>query len=150
MKRKQPQKLLKTTRKNKPSKSPKRIYKRIGYCAVDSGQLIITDPAYLDNFKFDADGVDKNLTEQGKEFEYSYSGCMAATMSKKKAGQLVGWGWSKLSEDEQKLVRNGKLQISGAFDQAGVALNTGFGDGVYPVYVEYKNGRIKSVKVEFF
>ncbi|MGH7599985.1 MAG: DUF4241 domain-containing protein [bacterium] len=126
------------------------MYKRVGYCAVDSGQLIITDPAYLDHFKFDADDADKNLTELGNGFEYSYSGCMAATMSRKLAGQLVGWGWSKLSEDEQKFVRAGKLAVSGAFDSAGVAVDTGFGDGVYPVYVEYKNGRIKTVKIEFF
>jgi len=140
----------KMPRPKKQSKPAKRTRKRIGYCAVDSGQLMITDPAYLKYFKFDADDTDKNLNGQSNGFEYTYSGCMAATMSRKLAGQLVGWEWNRLSDDERKFSRAGKSIVSGAFDCAGVVSKTGFGDGVYPVYAEYENGWIKSVLVEFF
>jgi hypothetical protein len=137
----------KVSRQNKPGKTAKRAYKRIGYCAVDSGQLLITDPAYVNYFKLDADEEHIELSKQGKGFEYSYSGCMAATMSRKLAGQLLG---RTLSEETHKLVRDGKLPASRAFYHAGVAVNTGVGDGLYPVYVEYEDGMIKSVTVEFF
>jgi hypothetical protein len=32
----------------------------------------------------------------------------------------------------------------------GVAFSTGYGDGCYPVYAEYENGRVARVTVEFF
>jgi hypothetical protein len=31
----------------------------------------------------------------------------------------------------------------------GVVVQSGYGDGTYPVYVEYADGRVKSVTVEF-
>jgi hypothetical protein len=136
-------------RKNKRRGATARAYKKVGYCAVDSGQLIITDPAYLHDFKFDTDDphIFDRLARQGKEFEYSYSGCMAATMSKKQAGQLVK---RILSKKRPKTARKGKALASGTFYHAGVAVDTGMGDGCYPVYVEYENGMVKSVKVQFF
>jgi hypothetical protein len=111
--------------------------------------LVITDPAYLYDFKCDVNDVPEleKMIEHGKHFEYSYSGCMAATMSKKRAGQLVG---GKLSKEDQKRIRQGKPLASGTFYHAGVAVNTGIGDGCYTVYVEYDNGIVKSVKVQFF
>jgi hypothetical protein len=140
-------KRITVARKNKRRRTTARVYKKVGYCAVDSGQLIITDPGYLNHFKFDADEEHIELSKQGKDFEYSYSGCMAATMSQKGAGQLLG---RTLSKETQKLVREGKLPASRAFYHAGVAVSTGVGDGRYPVYVEYEDGMIKSVKVQFF
>jgi|GEM_PF-1365417 len=124
----------KASRKTKPSKTAKRAYKRVGYCAIDSGQLLITDPAYVNQFKFDAGENRMELSKLGKGFQYSYSGCMAATMSRKMAGQLLGR----------------TSQTSGSFYHAGVAVDPGFGDGLYPVYVEYEDGMIKSVTVRFF
>jgi hypothetical protein len=136
-------------RKNKRRRMTIRVYKRVGHCAVDSGQLVITDPAYLHEFKCDVNDIPglEKMIEHGKHFEYSYSGCMAATLSKKRAGQLVG---GKLSKKDQKRIREGKSLISGTFYHAGVAVHTGIGDGCYPVYVEYENGVVKSVKVQFF
>jgi hypothetical protein len=29
-------------------------------------------------------------------------------------------------------------------------VSTGMGDGIYPVYVEYENGMVRSVTVQFF
>jgi hypothetical protein len=96
---------------------------------VDSGQVIITDPAHLHHFKSNHfDDSKKSSTgrsrygKKSKGFEYSYSGCCAAT-STGGAGQLAG--------------------------MRGVAVSTGMGDGAYPIYVEYENGMINSVTVQF-
>jgi TIR domain/Protein of unknown function (DUF4241) len=103
--------------------------RKVGYVGVDSGQVIITDPAHLHDFEANNfDGSKKSSTgrsrygKKSKGFEYSYSGCCAAT-STGGAGQLTG-------------IR-------------GVAVSTGMGDGAYPIYVEYENGMISSVTVQF-
>ncbi len=124
--------------------------KLVGYCGVDTGQLLITDPAYLREFKSNLPREDVGRDETANEFEYSFAGCCSATRTKAGAGQLVGWGWKKLSKKDAKLVKEGKLLADGAFDSAGVAVHTGFGDGRYPVYVEYEDGFVKSVTVQFF
>lgn len=124
--------------------------KLVGYCGVDTGQLIITDPAYLPDFKSNLPFDDEGGDETVNGFEYSFAGCCAATTSKARAGQLVGWGWKKLSTEEAQLVKEGKLHAAGAFDSAGVAVHTGFGDGRYPVFVEYEGGFVKTVTVQFF
>ncbi len=120
----------------------------VGYCGVDSGQLIITDPSYLREYNSNSQTDDSGIEQNG--FEYSVAGCHAATDSKAGAGQLMGWGWKKLSKEDIKLVKEGKLHASGAFNSAGVAVSTGFGDGNYPVYVEYESDRVKAVTVQFF
>jgi|GEM_PF-1137978 len=159
--------ILELAREERRWRAPRKI---VGYCGVDTGQLIITDPAYLREFRSDHPLADDSMNEKepftnfDKElkkrmkaskrnngFAYSYSGCCAATKkSKTGAGQLVGWGWQKLSKEEEKLAREGKLFAAGAFDTAGVAVQTGFGDGCYPVYVEYEGRTVKSVTVQFF
>jgi Protein of unknown function (DUF4241) len=103
--------------------------RKVGYVGVDSGQVIITDPAHLHDFESNNfDGSKKSSPgrsrygKKSKGFEYSYSGCCAAT-STGGAGQLAG--------------------------MRGVAVSTGMGDGAYPIYVEYENGMISSVTVQF-
>jgi len=57
----------------------------IGHVGVDSGQLIITDPCYLDSWKSDEfDSADAPLN-------YSYSGACAATLGKN-GGAEIGSG----------------------------------------------------------
>jgi hypothetical protein len=103
--------------------------RKVGYVGVDSGQVIITDPAHLHDFESNSFEDSKKRSSRGSRygkkgnaFEYSYSGCCAAT-STGGAGQLIG--------------------------TRGVAVSTGMGDGAYPVYVEYENGMISSVTVQF-
>ena len=93
------------------------------------GQVIITDPAHLHGFEpnnFDdskkSSSGRSRYGKKGKVFEYSYSGCCAAT-STGGAGQLT--------------------------DMRGVAVSTGMADDVYPIYVEYVDGMISSVTVQF-
>jgi hypothetical protein len=92
----------------------------IGYFGVDSGQIIIGDPCYLDQF------ITEELfsADLPQPYPYSYNGACSATCSKKGAGVLA----------------NGNA----------IAVSTGYGDGSYPVYIERDhNGRIIEITISF-
>jgi hypothetical protein len=91
-----------------------------GSFAVDSGQAMIGDPCYLDNW--DTNKNDEwNL--EGKKGNYSYHGASAVTL-----------------EDSF-----GQLGTADA-----VVFSTGYGDGLYPVYVKLNDeGRVSMVVVDF-
>jgi hypothetical protein len=91
-----------------------------GMIAIDSGQAMVGDPAYIDDW-------DTNKNEEwnveGKEGEYSYFGASATTLAK----------------------NYGQLGIATA-----VVFNTGYGDGVYPVYVQMNDdGIVSKVVIDF-
>lgn len=91
-----------------------------GHFAVDSGQAMVGDPCYLDGW--DTNKNDEWNTE-GKEGQYSYQGASATTLANS-YGELG----------------NGTA----------VAFNTGYGDGLYPVYVQMNNdGRVSKVVIDF-
>ena len=100
----------------------------IGEVAVDSGQLMVTDPAYIDQqwrqerFLLARDEV----PAEDATFNYSYNGACNATLS--------GGGHGQLAFD---------LGHAGA----GVAFHTAWGDGMYAVYAEKHDGRIVRVYV---
>lgn len=97
--------------------------KLLGYCGVDSGQLLLTDPCYLNGWK------NNNYTDdEEKDGNYSYNGACHLTCSDDMGGQLIN-----------------KLGIDIA-----VAFSTGYGDGCYPVYAIYKDNRIQKIEVKFF
>ena len=83
---------------------------RIGYCAVDSGTILITDPSYVSDF------VDNKMGEAGVG-HYSWAGACATTLTQERAGQL------------------GFIRTGG--EGAGIVSSTGYGDGFYPVYAHY-------------
>ena len=100
----------------------------LGYCGVDSGQLMITDPCYA------SDWLDEMRTEGGEfdgslkpfadgSYPYSYNGACSATLSDKRGGQLGNFG-------------------------TGVAVSTG-GDGSFPVIATFRSGRIESIRIDF-
>ena len=95
----------------------------IGRFAVDSGQAMIGDPCYLEEWTpWESDKVafDEHHNKVG---EYGYLGACNATMT-------TGYGELK----------NG----------ASVVFNTGHGDGVYPVYADIDDeGTIRSITVHF-
>lgn len=98
---------------------------RVGQVGVDAGMVMVGDPCYLDKFT-DHEYDDKKVETQmaKRRYDYSYSGACAATLSEEKAGQL------------------------GIGDA--VAVSSGYGDGVYPVYAHYNHeGRIERLEVVF-
>lgn len=102
-----------------------RVKKQIGEVGVDSGQLFITDPCYLDRWgsdEYDDERI-KAMKKSGQS-NYDYSGCCAVTLSEDRAGNVGG----------------GSL---------GVALSTGYGDGCYPVIATFENGVLIKVEISF-
>ena len=91
-----------------------------GHFAVDSNQAMVGDPARLD--EWDTNKNDEwNL--EGKIGKYSYHGASATTLEND-YGEL-GTG-------------------------AAVVFNTGYGDGLYPVYVQINDdGRVSKVVIDF-
>ena len=95
----------------------------IGRFAVDSGQAIVGDPCYLDEWQPWDDKVDTFDKHVEKAGEYGYLGACGVTLDK-------GYG---------------QLGMSSA-----VAFSTGYGDGLYPVYAEINDdNRITKVVIVF-
>lgn len=92
-------------------------WETVGTVGVDTGTLLITDPAYLDHWGHDdAPG------------SYSLDGL--------RAGML---GHAATS-----------LRFPLGHDGAGVAVHTGYGDGIYPVQVSRtEDGHVAAVRVVF-
>jgi len=94
--------------------------KKIGECGVDSGQIMIIDPCYINDEWVKGDWSDKGST---------YGKCCDITTKKGQAGQL---------------------NYKGGHVGLGVVASSGYGDGVYPVYATYnKEGRIMKLEIEF-
>jgi hypothetical protein len=92
-----------------------------GSFAVDSGQAMVGDPCYLDKFEHWPDGTP--FDHESKAGEYGYLGACGVTL-KDGYGQL------------------------GAADA--VVFTTGYGDGLYPVYVKLNDdGRVGMVVIDF-
>jgi len=103
---------------------------KIGSFGVDSGQVLITDPCYLHDWKADEFKKEEieEMQKSGK-FAYSYNGACARTLMEEKGKR--GAGHIGLGCD-------------------GVVSPTGWGDGEYEVYALYKGGRVKELKIRFF
>jgi hypothetical protein len=92
-----------------------------GSFAVDSGQAMVGDPCYLDGWKKWEDGTP--FDHEGHKGEYGYLGASGVTLADN-FGQL------------------------GAADA--VVFSTGYGDGLYPVYVQLNSdGRVSKVVIDF-
>lgn len=91
-----------------------------GSFGVDSGQAMVGDPCYLDNW--DTNKNDEWNIES-KVGQYSYHGASATTLAN----------------------NYGEIGNSSA-----VVFSTGYGDGIYPVYVEMNSdGRVSKVVIDF-
>lgn len=105
---------------------------KIGEIAVDSGQVMIIDPCYINTDfvkEFDPGQLgefDDAPTQDS--YEMNYDGCCNATLSKEGYGALKNAYGQKLA----------------------IASRTAYGDGLYPVYAELdRNGRIKTLTIDF-
>jgi hypothetical protein len=93
----------------------------IGSFGVDSGQAMVGDPCYLDNWETN-EGEEWNL--DGKVGQYSYQGASATTLE-----------------------NTGTMELGAG--QA-VAFSTGYGDGIYPVWAQFTDdGRVARIVIEF-
>jgi hypothetical protein len=105
----------------------------IGYVGVDSGQIMITDPCYIDSqWTSHGDNFSHEPDSKGL-YPFDYGGACSATLS-----------------DEQA----GALRFAMGHEGAGVVTSAGFGDGSYPVYATFSDEgewgtRVKSIRVEF-
>lgn len=92
-----------------------------GSFGVDSGQAMIGDPCYLDSFEHWPVGTEFNHEE--KAGEYGYLGACGVTLRE---------GFGELGSGQA------------------VAFSTGYGDGVYPVYVKLNDeGRVVMAVIDF-
>jgi hypothetical protein len=101
----------------------------IGRVSVDSGQLMLTDPCYIDSrWKRDTGCPEHWGLFSATPNEFSYHGACCQTMS-----ELAG----------------GQMEINGMLGSA-VSVRTGWGDGLYPVFATYgEDGRVAEVTVVF-
>lgn len=99
----------------------------VGQVAVDSGQIMIIDPCYIENdFNNQFDG--KYEDQQKATYAMNYDGCCQATLNKKGFGSL------------------GNKYVN----ELAIACRTMYGDGVYPVYADMDgDGRVKSLTISF-
>lgn len=102
---------------------------RIGEIAVDSGQIMIVDPCYINaDFAKEFDMSKLNELDESptqNEYEMNYDGCCNATLNKNGYGAIGSGG-------------------------LGLACRTLWGDGGYPVYAEYNDdGGIKTLTIDF-
>lgn len=97
--------------------------KQVGKCCVDSGQMMLVDPAYVE----DADYQRRPFThEDNGDGTFNYQGAMNA--SNPAAGQLKNKHGAPVA----------------------VVCSTGWGDGTYPVFVDVApNGRVAGMHILF-
>lgn len=148
--------------------------KLIGHVGVDSGQLLLCDPCYIDSQWEKEDFEDVRVYEHkttkdrltfGKDFANyqqpidKYDG---KTMNE--LNETGEWDWVEL--DGQSSVYpfsynacakatlsadgHGQLNYKTGHPGVGVAFSTAFGDGMYPVIAHYMDdGTLRSVEVIF-
>ena len=92
----------------------------IGHFTVDSGQAMVGDPCYLDEWELWKDG--EPFEHESKAGEYGYLGASGLTLKQ----------------------NYGELDMAKA-----VVFSTGYGDGYYPVYAEMYDGRVAKIVIEF-
>ena len=105
------------------------VRRQIGVVGVDSGQLLICDPCYINSEwnqgKQEAIKYETNLLKKKeKKHSFSYGGCCNAS-----------WG-------------NHQLHYKAGHAGVGVAFPSGYGDGLYPVFGYFNaDGRCTRVEV---
>ena len=95
----------------------------IGSFGVDSGQAMVGDPCYLEEWEPWVSEIDNFDDHVNKAGEYGYLGACNATL---------GTGYGELGQSKA------------------VVFTTGYGDGYYPVYAQFNDeGRISKIVIDF-
>lgn len=136
----------------------------IGYVGVDSGQLMIVDPCYIDSHwvKREFQDMRKYYDDSGNILEYpadfthfdevieKYGKTMNQMIGEGKFNRVESVTNSEFSYDGAcrttlSRYRSGELEIGAT---SAVVFSSGYGDGIYPVYA-YKNKDGRIVKVRY-
>jgi hypothetical protein len=144
----------------------------IGHVGVDSGQLLLCDPCYIDSQweieEFNITRTYKNkITGETLTWMKDFSNYQEVLPKYGKCMNELNYSgeWEEI-EDEIKTVHEfsynacakatlsedgfGELNFKHGHPGVGVAFRTAFGDGMYPVYANYMpDGTLKSVEVIF-
>ena len=145
----------------------------IGHVGVDSGQLLLCDPCYIDSQWVEEDFEDFRSYQHkdtGNELTYridfrNYAEAIDA-YGGKNMNELIATGeWEEIPDTKGAVNPfsynacakatlsgdgHGQLNFNLGYPGAGVAFSTAFGDGMYPVFAHYMpDGTLKSVEVVF-
>lgn len=142
-------------------------FEQIGEVGVDSGQLMVCDPCYIDSQWKKHEMEDTRLLKHkttGEVYQYRvhFENYDSILLDGKSVNDLIAEG--TLIEIENKptgefsyngvcqatLSKKGSGQLNYSLGHvgAGVAFSSGYGDGVYPVYArKNKDGRIVEVRI---
>lgn len=146
--------------------------KLIGHVGVDSGQLVLCDPCYIDSEWEKEDFEDIRIykhKETGDQLQYrvhfenyeqmipKYGKTMNEltatgewTLEEKRTAKH-GFSYNACSQATLSEDGFGQLKYKMGHEGVGVAFRTAFGDGMYPVYAIYdNNGDLYKVEVQFF
>jgi hypothetical protein len=143
----------------------------IGHVGVDSGQLVMCDPCYIDSEWSKEEFTDIRIyehkdTKERLQYRVDFPHYEAEiTKYGKNMNELLKTGeWLDVPATDSKfpfsynacckatLSNNGHGQLNYKLGHpgVGVAFSTAYGDGIYPVYAVYSAaGILKSVTVEF-
>jgi hypothetical protein len=148
--------------------------KVIGEVGVDSGQILVCDPCYIDSewkqeeYHFDRKHkhIDGTILQYGVDFPRydvvipKYGKSMNQINEDKEAVEMpespAEYEFSynacckkTCNDDEDK--NNGQLNYQMGHPGVGVVTSSGYGDGMYPVIanIDDKTGRVKSITVVF-
>jgi len=148
----------------------KRVF--IGEVGVDSGQLVLCDPSYIDSEWKNEDFKDIRVYQHkttGVKLQYGVDFNVYTNPIQSQGGkdmnELLSTGeWKELelppaehnfsynacARATLSEERSGQLNYNAGHPGVAVAFSTAYGDGVYPVYANYdKHGELISVSVHF-
>ena len=143
----------------------------IGHVGVDSGQLLLCDPCYIDSEWEQEDFTDIRIHQHKDTKETLTFGKDFANYQQvidkygKNMNDLLDTGeWIDVERPPSKYEFSynaccnatlskdgyGELKYKHGLSGLGVAFSTAFGDGIYPVYAHYNDdGTLRSVEVVF-
>ena len=139
----------------------------IGVVGVDSGQIVVCDPAYIDSewvnedlsptpsiIQFPDGKTEKVISCSPRWFE------LIDRINNNELKVIKDMGFEKAKSNfsypacvEQTLKKDyGQLNFKHGHAGVGVVTSSGFGDGCYPVIakIDIKENRVKEIKIIFF